>query len=141
MAGEIVLDASVAAKCFFTEVGSDAARRLARSGVALIAPDLIFAEIASVAAKRARRGEAPREFAQAAVDALADLIDVVVPTRDLAVRGFQLAAEHGVSAYDGIYLALAERRGVRVITADIKLVERASRHGLADLVDRIDDKI
>ncbi len=141
MVDEIILDASVAAKCFFTEDGSDAARRLVGSGIALIAPDLIFAEIASVAAKRVRRGDVSRDLAQMAVDSLGDLIDVVAPTRALSARAFQLAADYGVSAYDGVYLALAEQRGTRVVTADAKLIERAARHGLSNLVGRIDDQI
>ena len=140
MADEVVLDASVAAKCFFTEEGSDAARRLAGSGIVLVAPDLIFAEISSVAAKRVRRGEVSRDLAQDAVNSLGDLIDIVTPTRLLSVRAFQLAADHGLSAYDGVYLALAELRRTTVVTADVKLIDRASQHGLSHLVARVEDQ-
>ncbi len=140
MTAEVVLDASIAAKCFFTEDGSDDARRLVGSGIALVAPDLIFAEIASVAAKRVRRGDVSRDLAQAAMDSLGDLIDVVAPTRPLSSRAFQLGADHGLSAYDGVYLALAELRRTRVVTADVKLIDRASQHGLSHLVARVEDQ-
>ena len=104
-----------------------------------VAPDLIFAEISSVAAKRVRRGEVSRDLAQAAVEALGDLVDVVSPTRTLSLRAFQLAADHGLSAYDGVYLALAELRQTTVVTADVKLIDRASRRGLSNLVCRVED--
>jgi predicted nucleic acid-binding protein len=135
MADEIVVDASVVAKCFFNEEGSTAARAfVAGGGSALIAPDLIFAEVASVAAKYVRRGLIPRELGADAVTALGELLDEVVPMRDLAARAFQLAAEHGFSAYDSLYLALAEQRRTRMATADLKLVARAGVAGLSGLV-------
>ncbi len=133
MADEVVMDASVAAKCFFTEEGSALARAFVAGGPVLIAPDLIFAEIASVASKKVRRGDISALLGDEAVHALDDLIDEVVPTAELAHRAFELAVAFGFSAYDGVYLALAERRATRVVTTDLKLIERAARAGLAGL--------
>ncbi len=133
MADEVVIDASVAAKCFFSEVGSDEARRFVAAGAVLIAPDLIFAEIASVASKKVRRGEITEQLGRDAVEALADLLDEIAPTRGLVRRAFDLAADHGFSAYDGVYLALAESRMIRVVTADLKLIDRTCVAGLAGL--------
>jgi predicted nucleic acid-binding protein len=134
MADELVLDASVAAKCFFTEDGSDEARALVLSGARLIAPELIFAEIASVAAKGVRRGLIPNALARDAVAGLRNLLDETKPIADVAPRAFAMAAAHGLSAYDGCYLALAEARGTQMVTADAKLVTRATEAGLAALV-------
>ena len=133
MADEVVMDASIAAKCFFTEEGSALARAFVAGGPVLIAPDLIFTEIASVASKKVRRGEISAQHGDEAVSALDDLVDEIVPTAGLARRGFELAVEFGFSAYEGIYLALAERRATMVVTADLKLIERAARAGLARL--------
>jgi predicted nucleic acid-binding protein len=57
----------------------------------------------------------------------------------LADRAFQLSCEHGLSAYDGAYLALAEDEGLRVLTADIRLLRRAETSGLSHLVQALAD--
>lgn len=134
MSDEGVLDASVVADYFFAGPGSTTALRVLRSGTRWIAPDLIFAEFASVATKFARRGLTPRSFARDAVEHLPLLIDEIAPLGALAGPAYDLAARHGFSAYDGVYLALARRRGLRLVTADAKLARRAVESGLADHV-------
>jgi predicted nucleic acid-binding protein len=134
MSDEIVLDASVAADWFFSGPASPAARALMRSGARRIAPDLIFAELASVAIKFTRRRLVSRALAREAVEQLPQLVDEIVPLGDLAGAAFDLAANHGFSAYDAVYLALAQRRGLRLVTADAKLARRAAEVGLADHV-------
>lgn len=134
MPGELVIDASVAAKVFFTEQGSGAARDLAMSGVRFIAPDLITLEIASVAAKYVRRDETTIGHGLEALRALPDLIDHLEPLANLGERALALSVAHGFSVYDASYLALAKARGRQVVTADEKLARRASQAGLGDLV-------
>lgn len=129
-----VLDASVAAKCFFEEDGSRVARELVLSRPDWLAPDLIFLELASVAAKWVRRGVINRDLARDALAALPNLITNVWPCRGLSGRAYEIARDHGVSAYDGAYLALAETAETIVVTADQKLVARAREAGLGRLV-------
>jgi predicted nucleic acid-binding protein len=133
MHGELVLDASVAAKFFITEDGSDAARRFVTSDQKFVAPDLLLLELASIAAKRFRRGDIPKDLAIEMVKDSGRLADEVVPAAGLIHRAFQFALQ-GFSAYDGVYLALAEQRGCAVLTVDSKLLSRAQQHGVADLV-------
>lgn len=137
MPAEVVLDASVAAKCFFEEVESDLALGIVRSGARLLAPEFIHAEFASIAAKKVRRGEVARETAADAIVGIARLVAEVFPGEVLAGRAFSLAVETGCSAYDGLYLSLAEARGCQVVTADERLVRRASAAGLAHLVESL----
>lgn len=132
MRGEVVLDASVAAKSFFEEEGSVAALRLLRSGVSLIAPDLIHVEMASIAAKQVRQRGTPPSTARRAMAGLRAVLRESVPLEDLAEEAFDLAAEHGFSAYDGTYLALARMRGLVVVTADVKFARKAAVARLAD---------
>jgi predicted nucleic acid-binding protein len=140
MAGEArILDASVAAKCFIEEPGSEDARRRVLSQLDWIAPDLIFLEIASVMTKAVRRSAIELEAAERAVSALPTLVASDVAGRDLCDRAFALAVAHGFSAYDASYLALAEREQTRVLTADRKLVERAEAVGLGALVDLLEN--
>ena len=136
MPAEFVLDASVAVKCFITEPGSDQARRLVGTGAGLIAPDLIFVELASVAAKRVVRGDIPSALGARLVERAPDLLDQVFAIQPLASRAFDLTQLAAVSAYDGLYLALAQARGVRLVTADLKLIQKATDAGFgADIVD------
>lgn len=130
MPDELVIDASVAAKIFFTEEGSEAARDLAMSGQKFCAPDFIALEIASIGAKYARKGETEISHGRLAVQSLVELIDHFEPVLSLSERALELAVEHGFSVYDASYLALADRRQTKVITADRKLHVRARECGL-----------
>jgi predicted nucleic acid-binding protein len=134
MSDEVVLDASVAANHFFPGPGSAAARAFVRSGARMIAPDLIFAEFASVAIKFVRRGLAPAAVARDAIALLPLLVHEVVALGDLTRPAYDLAEELGFSTYDAFYLALARGRGIRLVTADAKLARRAIDIGMADHV-------
>ena len=134
MGGEFVLDASVAAKLFFIEEHSDLAAAALRVAERLIAPELLFLEIASIAAKHSRRGFASSAQGMQAVRSIVNLLDETVPLLGLAPRAFALAETHGCSVYDGAYLALAEERNVRLLTADMKLVRLARQSGLGDFM-------
>uniref|UniRef100_B0T1Z6 Ribonuclease VapC n=1 Tax=Caulobacter sp. (strain K31) TaxID=366602 RepID=B0T1Z6_CAUSK len=129
MSDEIVLDASVAVDWLFLGPGSAAALTFMRQGAWRIAPDLIFAEFASAATKFVRRGLTSKAVAGAAVARLPRLIDEVAPLADLAEPAYEVATRHGFSAYDSIYLALAQRRGLRLVTADARLARRAAGIG------------
>jgi predicted nucleic acid-binding protein len=131
MPADAVLDASVAAKVFITEVGSDAARRFVQSGVRLIAPDLVLVELANVAVKRVRQGMLPRAIGERMAAAAASLFSEIVPTDSLVASAFVLSADHGFSTYDATYVALAEQRGCQLVTADQRLIARAASAGVA----------
>jgi predicted nucleic acid-binding protein len=132
MPGEWVIDASVAAKWLLEEEGSEAARRLAEGGPIFIAPDLIYAEIASVISKWVKRG-APEELGAVAVATLNEVLAETVPVAVLGTAPFDLAVRYGFSAHDACYLALAWRRGLRLVTADRKLAMRAETCGFPGL--------
>lgn len=110
----MIVDASVALKWVIREDDSDIAAALLR-GSALIAPDLIFSEIASGLWRKWRRGElaaVPKLVGQ-----LPSLLHVE-PTAQLTVRAVEIAIALAHPAYDCIYLALAEALDDRVLTAD-----------------------
>ncbi|MEI9965094.1 MAG: type II toxin-antitoxin system VapC family toxin [Caulobacteraceae bacterium] len=133
------MDASVAVKCLVAEDDSDAALAVSLSGAIIVAPELIYVELASVLAKKTWRGEITAGDGATLMSRAAHLFDETVDDRALAARAFDLAAEHRMSAYDSLYLALAERRRARVITADRKLVERARAAGLGKMVSLLSD--
>ena len=129
-----VLDASIAVKCLIEEADSGLARAAVAARADWAAPDLIFLEVASVGLKSMRRGLLDRSQAAAIVANLPRLLTEVTPSDSLAAAAFELAADHGFSAYDAAYLALAEATGAAVLTADLRLAERARTAGLGHLV-------
>ena len=116
----IVVDASVAIKWFVPEVHAAAARHLLREGVTLLAPDLIWAEVANALWRKWRDQELPPEVVQ---QILADfrrfplrihageaLYDVAWPVAQASGRTF----------YDSLCLALALSSGCVMVTADAR---------------------
>ncbi len=134
MRGERVVDASVMAAAFFLEEFTPEARRFLLDTPFLVAPDLLHAEIASVAAKKVWRGEVTEIVGARACAELPGLV-ATIPSATLAARAFTLAARHRFSAYDGLYLALAESREAPVFTFDATFVRRATEAGYARLLD------
>jgi predicted nucleic acid-binding protein len=133
----IVVDASVVVALYLEEPTTAAAREvLSKAGAAnaqLHAPDLLLVECANAMSKRVRRGELDDTEARTALDDLLGLRRLVLHPMDGPVtrRALSLALENGLSAYDAIYVALAERLkdGV-VVSGDRKLVARAQEVGL-----------
>jgi predicted nucleic acid-binding protein len=131
MNGEIVLDASAAADWLLPGPRSAGVDAFVRPSARRIAPDLIFAEFASVAIKLVRRNQISRTIAHDAVRRLPRLIDEVAPLDALAGSAYALAERHAFSAYDAFYLALALKRDLALVTADAKLARSAAEGGLA----------
>ena len=66
-----------------------------------------------------------------ASDALQDCQDfmvtacIIIKASDLSMKAFQIAVEDGISYYDSLFLAAAEREGIPLMTLDQKLHEKA----------------
>lgn len=125
----LVVDASVALKWVVEEEGSEAA--LALKGRDLAAPSLMRVEAANaLRTLAARRAIAPAE----ALDLLGLLqeapVTLVEPDDVLERRALEIALELGHPVYDCVYLALTERMGRRLVTADGRLLRavRATEH-------------
>lgn len=137
MRGEVVLDASVAIKCFLPEEDSPAAIAGVLAAPWTVAPDFIRLEIASVISKRFRRGDITDAVARDCLRAIRRIVNDFHPDEPLVPTAYAFAATHGCSAYDGLYLALAQARRCAVLTADRRLVERATTAGLGHLVQAL----
>ncbi len=128
----MIVDTSVVVKWFVVEDGRDAAVELLASDVPLLAPDLILVEAASTLRRKVAEGRLPGAGAMAALDELADGPVDLVPTPPLVRRAVELADRTGISVYDACFVALADRRGVSLVTADERLA-RAVRLGGLDV--------
>jgi len=96
----------------------EAARRLvvdtSRSVVAL---DLTLYEVANVVGTRWGRPDAARELCRSIVARCGDRLVGVDP--DLIDSATEIAAEHGLTAYDAAYVAAARRQGWTLVSVDI----------------------
>jgi predicted nucleic acid-binding protein len=130
----IVVDASVAMRWSATLARSDRAEALLESDEPIIAPDLVLAEITNAAWKAALFGGASSEAVTLLVQASADYFDELVPAADLKDRALEIALALEHPAYDCFYLALAEQRECKLITADERLRARCAKTLFARLV-------
>ena len=120
-----IIDASVAAKWVVEEPGSDRARQLA--GATLEAPDLLLAECANILWKKTRLGDLSRRDASECLALLLRSPVTLADSRGLVGLALQLSFELNHPVYDCVYLALAVRRSVPLVTADERLVSAARR--------------
>jgi predicted nucleic acid-binding protein len=115
----IVVDASVLAPAV-ADGGDDGARcRQRLRGEQLAAPDLLRIEVMSAIRRQLKAAMIDGKQATSAIDDLVDLPLVVYPTLPLLRRGWGL--RDNVTAYDSVYVALAEALGCVLLTADSRL--------------------
>lgn len=114
----VVVDASVALKWFVQEEGTPSALSMLASADALIAPELVIAEMCNAAWRMSQTGRMTKEQAMIVAAQAGRLFHETVSLDSLSVRASQLAFLLDHPAYDCFYLALAEQRRTAVITAD-----------------------
>jgi predicted nucleic acid-binding protein len=119
-----VLDASIGIKWVMNEVDSAVARRLRddfRNQIhELIAPDSFLLEAAHALTKAERRGIVP-DATKLWVELMADSPQLS-PSLPLMLRALRIATRARIGVYDCLYVALAEREGCELITADARLL-------------------
>ncbi len=127
----LVVDASVAVKWFLREVHAEAAMRILDPNHELIAPDLIWAEFGNVLWKRRRRGEITLATARAILLDFKRYPIATMPVAPLIEAALEIADGLRQSVYDSLYLALAERRECRLVTADRRFRDAVMDSALA----------
>ena len=129
-----VLDASVAVRWVVPERGSDEAAALLDRPILWVAPRLMLAETASALRRKASAGELRAEIAvqalAALVDAVADGTIVVIQDEAFIASALTLALGLGQKLRDCLYLAVAERDGLSLATADARLLRLARQRGV-----------
>ena len=122
-----MLDASAALELLLqTRLGSRVAERALAAEESLHAPHLLDIEVAQVMRRYTLAGELPVARAAEALDDFADLPITRYAHADLLSRVWSL--RESLSAYDAVYVALAEALQSPLVTTDRKLA-RAHGHG------------
>jgi predicted nucleic acid-binding protein len=123
---KLVVDSSVALKCFFAEPHSAEARRVLdgyqNGSLYFLAPDLLNAEFCNVVWKRHVFQGLDAADAHDVLDAFRALQFNFVPAESLIEDAFRIALSHRRTVYDSLYVALSVREGCQLVTADEKLV-------------------
>lgn len=130
-----VVDASVAAKWLAPEPDSGMAEALLDDE--LVVPDLLFAEVANILWKKQMRGEMDDAAALVAARWLLQAPLEVHDSVGLLVDALTLALKLQHPAYDCVYLALARRIDLPLVTADRRLQSRCQAVDAAGLGDRV----
>jgi predicted nucleic acid-binding protein len=102
-----------------------------RGDAGLVAPELILVETAHVLQRKCRSGFLRAdEVRELWVDMRRTPLDLLAVSEHIDTA-MDLAAEHGLSTYDALYLAVALRTGSTLLTADDQLQRIAAKLGLA----------
>ena len=122
-----VLDANIALKWGLSEPQSVQAIHLRdefHQGLRdFIAPDVFPVEVAHALARAERRRIIPvGDGIQKLADVLRSLPRLYPSLPDLLPRAFAIASQFRIGVYDCLYVALAEREGCELVTADDRLV-------------------
>ena len=118
-----VLDASVALKWFLTEPESADALAF-RANNEVIAPDLVIVEILNGLWKAWRLTRVSQAQIELIARSLAGHFSKLVASSELATRAAEISLTLDHPAYDCFYIALAERDGVALVTADRRLFSK-----------------
>jgi len=129
-----VLDASVAVKLVVPEVGTTESLAVFERPRRWLAPRLMVVEVASALRQKCTKGglttaEAAEALA-ATLDAVADGVVHLADDEALVQSGLNLALTLGHKVPDCVYLALAEREGALLASADRKLLALARSRGI-----------
>lgn len=133
-----VLDASVAVRWLVPEIGSKEAAALMERPIAWIAPQLLITEFSAALRRKVVGNELRVEHAVQAIvilkQAVVDGIIELANDDDLVPAALMLALTLNHKLPDCMYLALAERDGAAIATADLALARCAEQRGASVFV-------
>lgn len=129
----IVVDASALLELLLqTPLGTRVEARLLRDDEEFHAPHLIDVEVTQALRRLVRAGEVS---AHRAAEAIEDLVDLDLHRHahlDFLTRAWKL--RENVTAYDAMYVALAEALGATVVTCDTRLAKAPGHRARIEVI-------
>jgi predicted nucleic acid-binding protein len=135
----LVIDSSVVIKWFVPEVHSADALRYLDPDLERDAPELLLAEVANILWKKVGRGELTAVQAEKIAQDVSQADINIHPLGPQFEHGLRIALATGRSAYDSIYLVLADSLSTRVVTADRRLYNALQGGPYAHLILWVED--
>jgi predicted nucleic acid-binding protein len=127
----VVIDSSALVAYLLEESKFEKIRDLLAAGVE--SPALLVMEASNAVLEVSRSKRIGRESADKAIGVMLNLLESNVKVheeRDLVQSAFRIAADHGLTAYDSVYLALAKKLHGSLASRDRKQVETAKALGI-----------
>lgn len=126
----LITDVSVAAKWVlrgpeeeFVSEARDLLLRLVMGKIQVIVPDLFWVELGSVLWKAVRAGRCTRTVAESGLHEVKQQGLITASSHGLVEAAMDIALRFNRTVYDSIYVALAQRQTIQLITADEKLAD------------------
>jgi len=123
---KIVLDSCVAFKWVVPEADTDKALRLRDDTRAalheLLAPEVFAVEVAHALTRAERQGRITPPNGWAAWLTVMNDSPRIHPYLPLMPRAYDISSRMRIGVYDCLYVALAEREGCELVTADARLI-------------------
>ncbi len=138
MSHRIVIDANIALAWMFNEDGSTAQLQPLFDALELVAPTLWQLEVVNAILVHERRKTLTRPQALQSLRLVEDLAVELVPepVDRTATTLAQVARPHQLTSYDAVYLDLAMRSGLSLLTRDGNLRAAAGRVGVELVKER-----
>jgi len=133
---KIVVDASVAVKCYIKEKDRDRALKLrdmhVRGETCLLAPELIIYEVCNALRYNP---EFTEEDVISAAESLFQLhLNLKSPEAESVSHTLQNAFKYDITVYDASYLSIAEKENCRFVTTDERLYAKVKKNPAAYLL-------
>ena len=128
MAQTCVLDASAVIRLICADPTAAAWAPALAAAALVMAPELMLTEVANTLWKLQRADRLAGLDPQRLLADARDLIDEVIPDRQLHAEALALACHLKHPVYDCLYLALARREAATLITADRRLQQIGRAH-------------
>ncbi len=120
-----IFDASVVVKWFIEDPLADAAVGARQTLRPALAPDLVLVEVANALRRYVVKGDLAQEAARENMSIAAEVVELVDHS-DLVDEAFVLACRFNHSITDCLYVVLARRMNLPLVTADTKLAKKLS---------------
>lgn len=130
----IVVDASVVVEVMLqTDDSARATARILNGTHTLHAPEVIYAEVLQAIRRYARTGQVAPDRGRTAIDDLIDLQLACYSHEPLLTRAWEL--RDVMSAYDAMYVALAEALDAPLVTRDGRLARAVGHEARIEVID------
>ncbi len=127
------MDASIALRWLLDEVEASSAFDLLEKSV-LHAPDFLLVEVSNVLWVKTRAQTLDRDGAEELYERLTELPITFWPTAELIARARTASFAYDLTLYDALYVALSERSGYPLATADRGIITALQRSGKPELI-------